>query len=66
MQEVVDLAGGDSDDDLSGVNKDVHVIALTLPHQIQPQEVMQGSLPHAGGNHLPVHQVNIPIVVSSQ
>ena len=48
MGEVVDFTGGDSDDDLSNGNQDAHAIALTLPHQIQPQQVMQGFLPHEG------------------
>ena len=48
MEEVVDLSEGDLDDDLSDVNQDAHATALTLPYQIHPQQVMQGSLPHEG------------------
>ena len=55
IEEVVDFTGEDSDDDRSHENQDAHAIALTLPHQLQPQQVMQGSLLHAGGNSILIH-----------
>ena len=55
IEEVVDFTGEDSDDDRSHQYQDAHAIALTLPHQLQPQQVMQGSLLHAGGNSMPTH-----------
>ena len=58
-EEVVVLTGGDSD-----VNQDVHAIALTLLHQRQPQPIVQGSRPHAGGNSLLLHRTNIQNVGS--
>ena len=43
-EHMVDRTGGDSDDDLLDVNQDAYAIALTLAHQMQPQQVVQGPI----------------------